>query len=1148
MDKMGKREEVLEIVKRLLVGPYPLDGFAQENGEEIFLSDSPLKSYVTGVLYPLSFFKSDLQEEETDDDIKLEELVEDDIKIESDYVSKPLRESEAYIDTEISRINSYNQSAMGITFCVPHSAKSLVINVSVGKYKKGEVHVPEIVFNDNNEKIIQTSKDLKTRYLREQINSELIIESKLFPNQDTTRIKEFELFDSNGVKIENLVVTMTFRLMQEHHNIYTITLVNKKVTRNNLPKVEDCFFQTYFDVSMETPFSPLPDNFWAESKNEDYLLNAMLYHEIKTFAIGHGCAATWDQKDDNPTKICASVLPEFEIKPIVAGQSTAKLSMKLYSSKEKVSETIVDLQKLCDEYEKWIDREKTNIHKIDIKYHIKANEQITLCYECLARMRKGIELLKNDKDVIAAFQFMNQAMLLQQLHYRMPLVEYDSKNYDTKFFRHKLEKEIELPDFNDETTWKRSSETFKFGFWRPFQIAFILMNLNSMNNKKSDDRKIMDLIWFPTGGGKTEAYLGLSAFTILLRRIKNKDDAGTVILMRYTLRLLTTQQYERASSLICALEHIRAEHPEKFGTKRITIGLWVGDSLTPNKESDAFKNLKEIQKNKETKNVSVVLKCPWCGASMQTYLDDTNEKHKYARTPGYELGPKNTILLKCANHSCDFSKDDNTLPLQLFDDDIYTNPPTLLLGTVDKFATLPIRPEAKKIFGGDNKFSPPELIIQDELHLITGPLGSTVGLYETLIWELCKNEDSGHFPKIIASTATISNAKTQCKALYGCEEDKIFQFPVQGISYKDCFFAQESNTKTGRKYVGLYGSSASSSATASIFTFAAFLYAAKEINVKDENERDPYWTNLAYFNSMRELGQAATWFITDIKERLQVIYRMRFKAHDNKNRRYIFPNGLRELTSRMQHSDIPIILKDLERRYSGYSNNIIDVCLATNMVSVGVDISRLGLMTVTGQPKSSSEYIQATSRVGRSDNAPGLVFVIYNTSKPRDKSHYEKFQSYHSKLYYHVEPTSVTPFSRPLRERALHAVIIALHRFIVDPKYRQDASIVPTETNFKMILNTIINRAKLIDPEEVKDIENQANNIYKRWKDWKPRRYFTWRYEPNPTLMYPFDITKPKSWGEQGWPTLTSMRSVDRSCELDVNKALIEEEDDYYNG
>lgn len=1130
---MNTREELLKMVKNILIGPNPLPGFTQENGEEILFNDSPLKTYVSGILFPQEILKSEEtgdENEPVDGNTNMNDVdcPPETIDTERRYLSNK-NIAEPITESETSKINNYRQSAMGITLCVPEFIDNLHIDVSVGAYIEREAEYPREQKAVDGERNFIVSGPSKKCYFRQQYNLQLNISFKDLPNQ-ASRYKEYNLKDDEGNILSGIAIGVTFRLKDGITGcvIYTITLINTRKSSGTISACA-CWYQAGFAVSCDCALKPLPDNYCYVTNDEDYKLNALLYRDVKTYAIGHGCAAMWDDRTE-PMKITAEVMPEYEVKPIFpTSLQNVKLSMKLYSAEKE--KTIEDLKILCDAYEQWINLEEEKVSGIEEKYRSAASKQIELCKVCLERMRCGVALLSNNKEVLTAFQLANKAMLMQQLHYKLPLTEYD--DYDDVDFYGILKDNVSIPDFDDESTWYNNKGNY--GKWRPFQIAFLLMNLKSFNDKKCEEREIVDLIWFPTGGGKTEAYLGLTAYAIFLRRILDPNDGGTTVIMRYTLRLLTAQQYERAAALICSMEKLRSENPELLGYERITIGLWVGDSLTKNNSEQVVSKIKEIQNGKSNENVSVMLKCPWCGASMETYKDKKGSN----RTPGYSYNKKR-VLFKCDNPQCRYH--DVELPLNLFDDEIYAHPPTLLFGTVDKFAMLPYRPEAKSLFGGDNERTPPELIIQDELHLITGPLGSTVGLYETLIEELCKHD--GIKPKIVASTATISHAKRQCNALYGRGEDKVFQFPVQGTSYRNCFFAEEKSDAVGRKYIGLYGSAAPSSATASIYTFAAFLYAAKSIAVANEKDRDPYWTNLAYFGSMRELGQAATWFIADIKEHLEVIYRSRMESSlDKTNRRYIYENGLAELTSRMSNDDIPKILKSLEVALGEKDKHPLDVCLATNMVSVGVDISRLGLMTVTGQPKSMSEYIQATSRVGRDASAPGLVFVIYNTSKSRDKSHYEKFQSQHSKLYYSVEPTSVTPFSRPLRERALHAVFVALYRFFVDIRDRNDATKVPTKAEFDKIADIIINRAAGIDPQEVDDIKDLLYKKWREWLEWLPEKYSSLSgNEETAPLLCPAGTLKPISWDGRGWDTPTSMRNVDRECGLDCSKGLIRED------
>ncbi|MBL7067659.1 MAG: helicase, partial [Candidatus Marinimicrobia bacterium] len=666
----------------------------------------------------------------------------------------------------------------------------------------------------------------------------------------------------------------------------------------------------------------------------------------------------------------------------------------------------------------------------------------------------------------------------------------------------------------------------------------------SMAFPEDPERKVVDLIWFPTGGGKTEAYLGLSAYTIFLKKLRDKTDGGTTVLMRYTLRLLTAQQYQRAAALIAACDLIRKEHEDEIGVERITIGLWAGQGLTPNTRAEAVRAFNALYRGQSYENPFIMLQCPWCGAQM----GQIKEKGQI-RVKGYFLKRRpSSIIFKCDNPECEFSTPDYPLPLKVIDEDIYESPPTLIIGTVDKFAILPWKPQARSIFGfRDNgkRKTPPELIIQDELHLISGPLGSMVGHYETLISELCTTPDSGICAKIIASTATISRAKEQCHALYNCGKENVFQFPPQCLEAGDSFFAYEDKNSPGRLYTGIYAASGTSYATTQIRVISSLLQGTKSATVDYEEERDYYWTILNYFNSLRELGHAATLISADIPEYLKARWRKRIRKTNNHNdpQRFIYRHI--ELTSRIPSSQIPQSLRALEINYPSKDNFPVDICLATNMISVGVDVQRLGLMTVIGQPKTTSEYIQATSRVGRSKEGPGLVAIIFNTQKPRDRSHYEHFRSYHARIYSQVEPTSVTPFSAPVRERALHAVLIGLIRYFY-PKYRESPQPFPNEEVIKKLYEIIYRRVSGVDRDEK---ELTLKLLAERFEDWArlaPSRYGDFFYnDPEAPLMYQAGTKPPENWENRSWATPFSMRSVDADCEANViaNYLTSDEED-----
>lgn len=1127
-----RRDQLIEFVEREFIGPDPVDwpGLTQQNGEEILTSDPPRTRYAAGVLFPrnvLDEYVEPLEEEikETSEEDKI--VFEDDIPSEKpdsgDYVEY-LEDAEELIN----RSNAYKQSAISITAAIRDGA-SLSAEVSAGAYS--------VITSTDSATEKQT-----TRYLRTAItwNNE---GNPLPMPSIADGIQKIDIIDTQ------LRFDITYRYQHEGYSIYTFTLENTKINTGSSIRDDDCYFQVKFKLVSNVGFCPLPDSQRINTDDEDYWSNQLLYRKVRNYAIGHGCAADWEESEKGVYCISTAIFPKYEIKPIVPSSITGvSLEMLKMSDAGDFSETLQELNSMCDKYQDWINELKTEASGIEDIYRQTARKHIFNCETCLGRMRNGVTLLIRDQKVRTAFQYMNRAMLLQQLHYNLPLQKWVDDGHGGL----KLENPVEqLPDIMDNATWF-DKDNHTYGKWRPFQLAFILINLEAMYDKECSERSIVDLIWFPTGGGKTEAYLGLSAYTIFIRRLKNKDDNGTAILMRYTLRLLTAQQYERAATMICACDLIRKEHEDLLGTARISIGLWVGGSTTPNSMRDAVSAYQSLYNGSKDINPFVILKCPWCGAQMGLV-----SKGNHRALPGYKkvMGPHHQarIIFQCNNseHGCNFAFEDYALPLYVVDDVIYEKMPTLLLGTVDKFAMLPFRPQAQGLFGYRNgvKITSPDLIIQDELHLISGPLGSMVGHYETLIAELCTQRIATGtiHPKIIASTATISRAKEQCHALYGCGKEKVFQFPPSGLNAGYSFFAKEDKERNGRKYVGILASGSSSDTTTAIRLFSALLYGAKAMDVNSEEMRDPYWTNIGYFNSIRELGQAATWIRADIDQHLDVMYKRRYddkrysKEEYRQRRRYIWRDE--ELTSRIRSDKVTASLENLKITYpfeydsdGKIRNYPIDICLATNMISVGLDVLRLGLMTVAGQPKTTSEYIQATSRVGRdADKAPGLVFVLYRPGRPRDKSHYEQFRAFHSRVYCNVEPTSVTPFSAPLRERALHAVMIGMMRIEGTVSFNNDPPQCPDQETYERVRTIIKNRVGDIDSDELEATLAQMEHIIHCWEDWKPQKFQDFTSGNALPLMFPAGTRRNEAWGnKRGLETPTSMRSADASCEAFV--------------
>lgn len=1124
-----RREQIVDIITREFIGPDPIKKprMIQDNGEEILSSDPPRIRYTAGILFPQKVI---IDSNTADENSEVIENDTPDLQNHDEQAKQGgTREYLADAEELINLSNAYQQSAISMTAVVAHGDQ-VKVSVSAGMYHSIKVKDPETDVERIKYPRIPLAWDNNGNALELPDENEGVKKYRVFHEEKETR----------------LVFAITYRYKYDNCTLYTFTLQNDLVCESAI-RDEDCYFQVQFDLISDQGFPAMPETEKLINDN-DYLSNQMLYRNVKTYAIGHGCAANWDENEIPVKRISTSIFPVYEMKPIVPSQiDGVSLDMYKMSDLGNKEESMNELESLCDKYGAWINELSESVSSISDKGT--ATRHIDNCKRCLKRMQEGVELLRTDADVLLAFQLMNRAMLLQQLHYNLPLQKWICEDGKTIHLEDPI---TVLPDINNRKTWY-DSDYKVYGTWRPFQLAFVLMNLKSMSQKNSDERSIVDLIWFPTGGGKTEAYLGLSAYTIFIRRIKDKNNAGTAILMRYTLRLLTSQQYERAAAMICACDIIRKEFEDKLGESRISIGLWVGDATTPNKMKNAIDAYKKIYRDGSVSENSpiVILKCPWCGAQMGVIRTG-----KTFATPGYKKVPngrKEKLILQCANeeHGCAFSKIGFELPLQIVDDEIYSNPPTLLLGTVDKFAMLPYRPEAQTIFGIKDgiRVTAPDLIIQDELHLISGPLGSMVGHYETMINELCTYENDGIrvSPKIIASTATISRAGEQCRALYGCRAENVMQFPPPGLDAGNSFFAKEDRDAVGRMYVGVFAAASSSIATTTIRLYASLLYAAKAISVDNESERDGYWTNVGYFNSIRELGQTETWIKADIEEYLHVIYKRRYEDKEDgykENRRYIYKDE--ELTSRVSSDKIPFSLQSLGYEYpmSAEDKRPVDICLATNMISVGVDVPRLGLMTVSGQPKTTSEYIQATSRVGRNKKAPGLVFTIYNPGKPRDRSHYEHFETYHSRVYCNVEPTSVTPFSSQLRERALHAIVFGLLRLKGNGELNQDPPKLPNVEEIDKIKDIIAERIEAIDEDELDKTLEHIDSIMEKWEIQEPGKYQDFSAGDILPLMFPAGTIRNASWGKRGFPTPTSMRNVDASCEAAVLENGYYEEDE----
>lgn len=816
-------------------------------------------------------------------------------------------------------------------------------------------------------------------------------------------------------------------------------------------------------------------------RNPEDRAMSMLYRREVEFAVGHGvgvhadlAAGRWDRA----TSVRTSVMPSYEVERMdppsvtdIPALAQAVFDMQVLSNTAQGGFTAL-LAPLADAYEAWIGEQEARLASPSadlLPYEEDAYLALRNCKEGLTRIRAGIALLDHDALAADAFRFANRAM-----HWQRVRSIYAGQA-----------RQKQKPDLNKIDIAKNRS-------WRPFQLAFLLLNLPAMSDPTHAERsQLADLLWFPTGGGKTEAYLGVAAFTIGIRRLQGKlgglsAHAGVTVLMRYTLRLLTLQQFQRAATLIAACEMIRRDNPAKWGHEPFRIGLWVGQRSTPNRTKDAGEAIKQNRGNKFSGALggrgspAQLTNCPWCGKPI--------DAGKNIQVESYEQGRGRTFQYCSDKYGrCPFSFKQSPhegLPIVVVDEEIYRRLPTLLIATVDKFAQMPWKGETQMLFGRVNGYCPrhgfrspdlkdanhhpkkgrlpacksqeigplrpPDLIIQDELHLISGPLGTLVGLYETAVDRLCTWQLNGHKvkPKIIASTATIRRAKAQVNNLF-LRQVRIF--PPAALNASDNFFSRRrpsSEQAPGRLYVGVCVPGMRLKSVL-IRVYVAYMSAAQQLYEQYGQAVDPWMTLVGYFNSMRELGGMRRVSEDAVRTRLQKMDKRGLA------KRYINHFDIEELTSRKSAGDIPKILDRLETRFpeprphltspnassskmdrggtkpakrKKGKNYPLDIVLATNMISVGVDVSRLGLMITAGQPKATAEYIQATSRVGR--RFPGIVCTVYNWARPRDLSHYERFEHYHATFYQQVEALSVTPFAARALDRGLTGVMVSLIRLL----------------------------------------------------------------------------------------------------------------------
>jgi hypothetical protein len=1086
------RQHLIDALQLDLIGPTPDD---EAHAAEI-INQQPSRWYLTGFLVPYGAGLEQPSDATSNDEL--------------DEHSHPSSGDDEKTPEKSSARRAFFPSSMGLSFLIPQQANHFRAIASWGDYSP-IIKEEEAEAEEEEEEEQEKSEPEEQQEAGEQAEGKLssLASSswlrKLRQEELTVPIKNskspytFDIPNSGGLKlvVSTRPVLSHAKLPPGTRSISAFIVNYRESKKDDLLRDTAYIFQT--NLTVETPYSIVASPNLREQTDDDWdeKVADLQYRDDCEYAVGHNVSAI---ALVNPGPICHEIrtawIPTADVEKVIAADIPGiELEIEAIAAASSPSVLRSMLEPMVTAYADWI----TEQHKFDLSPNRTQIAEDLLRRASWAgdRIAGGLNAL-NDPEVFEAFIIANRAIAIS----------------------------IRQRAIHDNDSEKNPA-AIKAPKWRLFQIAFLLMNLTGIAEPEKGDREIVDLLFFPTGGGKTEAYLGLAAFTLVLRRLRNPgiSGAGVSVLMRYTLRLLTLDQLSRAATLICALELERQKDDKKLGTWPFEIGLWVGQAATPNrmgskgdKNPDSARSRTMAYQNDDRHKPSPIPleNCPWCG---EKFTRDSFKLFPNADNPtDLRILCVNRKRLENGQLPCTF-RGSNPLPIVAVDDAIYRRIPCFIIATVDKFANLPWVGETGALFGKVDRYDnhgfygpsaigigrslekpllPPDLIIQDELHLISGPLGTMVGLYETAIDALSAIDKDGKkiYPKIVASTATVRRATKQICALFG--RTKVDIFPPPGPDRRDSFFAKTvpATVQNPRTYIGIAAQGRSLKVIL-LRTYLAVLGAAqKDWNANGgarnkNNPADSYMTLLGYFNSLRELGGSRRIVEDEVKSRL-LGYHQRKRENEAEGSfvdRTINDEPL-ELTSRVNTSQI----SEAKRRLAlGFSDkDRVDVALATNMISVGLDITRLGLMVVLGQPKTAAEYIQATSRVGRDEQRPGLAIALLNIHRPRDRSHYERFGAWHNTFYRAVEATSVTPFSPRAIDRGIAAIAVAIARLgnaeMTSPL--NAVKIIEQRSNLDCVADIIAERSVIHDPhrdsaeiEELRlKIKGRVNDLLDTWQ------------------------------------------------------------------
>lgn len=1129
------RENMALIFGRELMGP-------AEGPEEVTLGVSPVTKYIVGRLAPVKIASpDDLMDEQADDYDGYVHGGPDAARPPSqDAEEAPCDDAEpdAGADDAAQRSSLTVPSSMGLRFQVPAGLPGVDASCTWGTYAPaGHTGV-----------FAKDGSEVKG-YRRT-------------PHDTAVRVDLASASRPGGIDLEldeDVFLHADAFAEEGGERIFVeLALCNRAVHMGRVP-VEAWLFQTAIEVGCAGADVFLPVHDWEldptfarEMDGEQRRIN-LQYRNRLEFAIGRTCSVDWEVTPGarRATKVMTTWLPTCEVPQVQAANvAGAELDMEALAVADAAA-VEADLRPVVSAYASWLAGQQAQVAGLPGHLQPTAAEAVEETRQVVDQLSEGLDYLVASPQALECFHFMNRVMADQRVQTQVAALRMAEPRLGM-----------------DEARARVEARPFPH-HWRVFQISFILMQVVALMEPdcpaRSGDLARAQLIFFPTGGGKTEAYLGLAAFSFAARRLAGRvasnlgplECDGVTVLMRYSLRLLTSQQFQRAAALMCAAELERRRAPQLWGQEPFRLGLWVGSAVTPKTVDDAIAEQQASNSRGGSAHLSVLQlpQCPWCGSELgngDVRIDPETRR----------------VLIHCSDRTgqCPFCEGGSVpegLPVLMTDEEIYRLAPSFVIATVDKFARLAREGQASSLFGyvgrkcdrhgyvprldqegrseyapcavkdgnchpaakgkgkpaagpaayvrPTNRLRPPDLIIQDELHLITGSLGTTVGLFETAVDVLCSwRTDRGTQvkPLIVASSATMRNAASQIHSLYGRDTTV---FPPQVLDASDTFFSKElapCAEHPGRRYVGVCASGVRLT-QAEIQLSSLLMKSAQLLFDRAGQPADPYMTLVGYYSATRELAGMARYMQDDVTSALRRVDR-RTGFHRRVGASFGRLN-VGELTSRISSTQIVQTLGNMAVQFDTDCDTVqalerskekgfvrrggpdpYDAVLATSMLQVGVDVPRLGLMLFVGQPKNTAEYIQASSRVGRDAARPGLVVTLGNWSRPRDLAHFEQFRAYHESFYARVEPLSVTPYSVTSLDRGVAGLLVSVARVLqaneegagLTPESAAGRVVATAEEDFlcAVIDGMLLPRvASACDERSVQDARSRLNNRLDTW-------------------------------------------------------------------